>query len=160
VNTVVGPSPPGERVPLSVGGSQAAKLLLFGGSIFCGLVGLLAGGGLPVFLVIAGLLLFNAWGVAPLSEVETDGRYLYVSQLRASARIPLTDVSEVRVGWWPKSFRVIVELRTRTPVGKRIVFRPPTDWMATAYDHRAVRELQALIYEARAAEQHPDPGPS
>ena len=160
METMVGPSLPSERVPLSVGGSEAAKILLFGGSAFCGLVGLLAGGGLPVFLVIAVLLLFNAWGVAPLSEVETDGRFLYVSQLRASARVPLTDVSEVRVGWWPKSFRVIVELRTETPVGKRIVYRPPTDWMATVHDHRAVRQLQALIYEARAAEQRPDPGGS
>jgi hypothetical protein len=160
VNSVVGHSPPRERVPLSVGGSQAAKILLFGGSAFCGLVGLLAGRGLPVFLVVAVLLLFNAWGVAPLSEVETDGRFLYVSQLRASARVPLTDVSEVRVGWWPKSFRVIVEFRTRTPVGKRIVYRPPTDWMATSYDHRAVRELQALVHEARGVEQHPDPGAS
>jgi len=160
VKSVVGPSLPSERVPLSVGGSQAAKILLFGGSVFCALMGSLAGGGLPVFLVVAVLLLFNAWGVAPLSEVETDGRFLYVSQLRASARIPLTDVSEVRVGWWPKSFRVIVEFRSKTPVGKRIVYRPPTDWMATVRDHRAVRELQALIYEARAAERPPDPGAS
>ena len=149
--TVVGPHLPSPRVRLSTGGSQAIKVLLLAGSASLAIAGLATN--LPIVLVPAAGLLVAAWGAFPLSEVETDGLFLYVSQLRSSARIPLSDVSAVRVGWWPRSsFRVVVEFRSQTPVGKRIVYEPPMDWMGTMFDHRAVRELRALIAQARTAE--------
>jgi hypothetical protein len=156
--TVIGPALPSGRVPLSTGGSRLAKVLFVGASAFCVLWGLVSHG--TGFLGFAGFLLLIGWRYVPLSEVETDGLFLYVSQLRASARVSLTDVAAVRLGWWPRTFRVIVELRAETPVGRRVVYEPPMDWMATAYDHRAIRELRALIAQARAAEAHPGSGAS
>jgi hypothetical protein len=152
---VVGPNLPSERVPLSTGGSQAAKVMFVGASAFLALVGAFTGRAFPGFLAVAGFFLLLGSQFVALSEVETDGLFLYVSRLRKKACIPLTDVASVRLGWWwaPRAHRVVVELRTPTPVGTRIAYEPPMDWMATAYDHRAVPELRALIAQARAAAQ-------
>jgi hypothetical protein len=153
VETVIGPHLPSERVPLSTGGSQAAKVLFAGASVFLALVGSCAGRAFPGFMAVAGFFLLLGSQYVTLSEVETDGLFLYVSRLRKKACIPLIDVASVRLGWWwlPRAHRVVVELRTATPVGTRIAYEPPMDWMATAYDHRAVRELRALIAQATAA---------
>jgi hypothetical protein len=147
VQVVIGPKLPGERVSLSTGWASASK-------VFSGALRRLrarrSGGrnrglpdprGLPLPLVLREL---------PLSNVETDGLSLYVSQLFAKAQIPLTEISAVRLGLWPTT-RIIVEFRSQTAIGPRLSFEPPGDWMATAYDHRSVRELRALVAQAKAA---------
>jgi hypothetical protein len=114
-------------------------------SVFCALVAVFSGNRL--FLLFAGLGLVGLLDGLGLSEVETDGLYLYVSNLLRKGRVPLTDVAEVSLGVWPR-FRIIVDLRGETPLGRRIAYEPPMDWMATAYDHRGVRELKALVAQA------------
>ena len=154
MQVVIGPSLPSERVPLSTGRSQGTKVRLLFGSVVFALVGVFFE---RSFLVYAGVLLLGALLSMPLSEVETDGLDLFVSNLRWKGRVPLTDVAEVSVGAWPRLW-IIVDLRTETPLGTRIVYRPPMDWKATGYDHRAVRELRALIAQARAAEARTESG--
>jgi hypothetical protein len=139
---------PAERVRLSIGGSRPSKVLL-GGSVLLALVGLLSEGRHPFLLVVAALLLLGGLPDVTLSEVETDGLYLYVSLFWRSAQIPLTDVVAVRLGrWWSSNPRVVVDLRAEPRVGKKFEYVPPLDWMSTAYDHRAVRELKALVAQA------------
>lgn len=141
----IGPSLPGERVLLSTGGSQWRKVRLVFFTVVFAVAGVLSG--IRHFLVFAGLGLVSAVISIRLSEVETDGLFLYVSNLRRKLRVPLTDVAEVRVGPFPRLW-VVVDLRAETPMGTRIVYRPPMDWSATADDHRAVRELRALVAQA------------
>src|SRR5215469_2480756 len=120
MQVVIGPSLPGERVRLSTGGSQWTKVRLLFASVVLALVGVFLE---RSFLVYAGVVLLWALLSTPLSEVETDGLDLYVSNFRWKGRVPLTDVAEVSVGAWPR-LRVIVDLRTETPLGTRIVYRP------------------------------------
>lgn len=153
----IGPSLPGERVRLSTGGSQWLKVRLAIGSVVIAVATVLSRE--RSFLVFAGLLLVSAVISSRLSEVETDGLYLYVSNLRRRLRVPLNDVAEVSVGPFPRLW-VIVDLHVVTPMGTRIVYRPPMDWSATANDHRAVRELRALVAQARAWAGAPHPTPA
>jgi hypothetical protein len=146
VKVRIGPSLPGERVTLSTGGSRVAKVLFVVAGASCALLALLSGH--FALLVVAGFFLLLGLRFVPLSEVETDGLFLYVSQVLSSAQVPLTDVSAVDVGWWPSSARIIVEFRGKTSVGKRVSYEPPIDWMGTAYDHFSARELRALVEQA------------
>ena len=149
VQVVIGPKLPGERVWRSIGGSRVAKVVFLAAGASGVLLGVLTG---HLFLLgFAGFLLLLGCRFVPLSEVETDGLFLYVSQLLSAGRVPLTDVSAAQVGWLPNSSRIIVEFRAETSVGKRISYEPPIDWMSTADDHRSVRELRALIAQAKAA---------
>ena len=141
----IGPSLPGERVLLSTGGSQRMVLRNLLGTVVVAVVTVLSR---DLFLLcFAGLMLLVAGLAMRLSEVETDGLYLYVSNLRRRVRVPLTEVADVSVGPFPGLW-VVVDLRAETPMGTRIPDRPPMDWKATGDDHRAVRELRALVAQA------------
>jgi cytochrome c-type biogenesis protein CcmE len=69
-------------------------------SVFCALVAVFSGNRL--FLLFAGLGLVGLLDGLGLSEVETDGLYLYVSNLLRKGRVPLTDVAEVSLGGMAK----------------------------------------------------------
>ena len=102
-----------------------------------------------VVLGLFGLVLLGAALVGmPLPLVGVAFAFLAVAVRGAfrSAEVPLGQVSDVRLVW---------RMRGETPFGRSVIFQPTMDWMATAYEHRVVRELEGLV--ARAKELA-DPG--
>ena len=121
-----------------------------------GIAGLLAlaHGPWPVVAIPLLILLGNAWKAWPVTDVETDGHRLFLERRGRAAVVLLTDVERVEVDM-ARGFRqaIRVVFRRRTPVGSWVTIEVPMDWMATAFEHRSVRELRALIAQARAAER-------
>ena len=103
--------------------------------------------GMPLPLVGVGLVFLAAIGSR--WDVDTDGRSLFIRGAFRSAEVPLTQVSEVRLLWRMQGPRIAVTCTVETPFGRRVVFEPTLDWMATAYEHRVARELRGLVARAK-----------
>ena len=88
-----------DRWPLSSGWSQSGKVLVLAVAAALVLSGLFLA--VPFFFPLFGgfLLALIRWRTFPLTEVETDGRVLFVLSLRKRAEDSLTDVQEVRLGF-------------------------------------------------------------
>ena len=88
--------------------------------------------------------MINYWNNLPLKNVSYDDQFLYVSNYLKEIRIPLSEADEIKAtggtGWWrwlPK--RVIVQLRTPSAFGRRVIFIPGY------YDSEVVRDLRAAV---------------
>ena len=94
----------------------------------------------------------NAWRLWPVTDAEPDGRTLFLSRRGRTAEIPLADVSRVEVDMLHGAGQAMRLVFSRqTPLGSWLTVEVPWEGMATAYDHRSIRELRALIAQARAA---------
>lgn len=104
-----------------------------------------------VFLALfaASLLVLFAF-VVPLKRVQLASDGLHVSNYIREFTIPFRDIASVRQNWLPTFRLITLDLRTHTPLGRRVIFMPavpqPMAFWRAAYrrEDEVVRELRSL----------------
>jgi hypothetical protein len=92
---------------------------------------------------------FVWWMCCRLKRVWVDGATLHISDYVRDDRVPLASITAVRENRWVNIRPVIVEFRTPTSFGQRIVFMPRVSWFLLWRPHPIALELRALVAEAQ-----------
>ncbi|MFN2566485.1 MAG: PH domain-containing protein [Gemmatimonadaceae bacterium] len=100
-------------------------------------------------LVAVSLVVLFAF-VVPLKRVRLEPDGLRISNYFREITVPFSAIARVRQNWLPTYRLVTLDLRTETPLGRRVIFMPagPRRWAFWRADYRredeVVAELRAL----------------
>lgn len=94
--------------------------------------------------------------VIPLKRVRLAPDGLRVSNYRRDITIPFTAVARVRQAWLPTFRLVAIDLRSETPLGRRVIFMPAVR-RPLAFWRAAYWREDALVHELRSLAGLPEP---
>jgi hypothetical protein len=93
---------------------------------------------------------FNVWLSLRIKKVETDGRYLYVSNYVRETAIPLSDIYDVKEMRWMQPYWITIELSRPSEFGNRIILVPPFRWGAFWTANPLVDDIRSRANEQRS----------
>lgn len=88
------------------------------------------------------------WIAFRIKKVETDGKYLYVSNYMKQVALPLSDVSHVNEMRWMQPYWITLQLRRPSEFGEKIVFIPPFRLLSFWTENPLVDELKSMIHDS------------
>jgi hypothetical protein len=94
---------------------------------------------------------FIYWWCIRLKRVRMDETYLYVSNYRREARIPLRQVAAVSENRWVNIHPVTIEFRSSTEFGDRVIFMPKMRWLGFWTSHPVVAQIREAAARAAAS---------
>ena len=107
----------------------------------------LAPGWLAWLLVWISASSYLIWFARRLKFVSIDDDFLYVSQYRKQAQIPLTHIESVKENFWTNPKLITITLNQPSEFGTKIVFVPPVLILAAFRSHPIVKEIKTAVHQ-------------
>lgn len=98
-------------------------------------------------LLAAGLVVLFAF-VVPLKRVQLTPDGLRISNYIREITVPFSAIATVRQNWLPTFRLITIDLRTETPLGRRVIFMP-AGTQRGAFWRAEYRREDALVTELR-----------